>query len=68
MSTKSFTVIYRTGGTERFTWRRVFDSYRHYEDAKVIALDLERQGYPALIHPTRLLDAIGLPSTYEASL
>jgi hypothetical protein len=64
---QTFTVIYRTGGTENFKWNRVGERYTNRTSAKESADGLERMGYPALIHDTKLLDAIGLPSTYSAN-
>lgn len=63
---KTFTVIYRTGGTENFKWNRVGERYSDRASARESADGLERMGYPALVHDTKLLDSIGLPETFDA--
>ena len=62
---KTYTVIYRVGGTKRFTWHRCFDSHTDFYNARLQADVLEHQGYKALIHNTAQLNAIGLPDTWE---
>lgn len=61
---KRFAVVYRTGGTVRFKWTRLFEDFDTRETADAAAADLHRQGYAALVHDAGLLDAIGLPETY----
>lgn len=63
---QTFTVIYRTGGTENFKWNRVGERYPDRASAKESAAGLERMGYPSLVHDTKLLDAIGLPESFDA--
>ena len=63
----TYTVIYRTGGTERCTWRRTFVAHRTRESARKMADDIERMGYKAIIHVTRELDVIGLPEGWYAA-
>jgi hypothetical protein len=61
---KTFTVIYRIGGTERFTWHRCVPQ-RKKADAEAMRADLERAGFKALVHETAKLDSIGMPETFE---
>ena len=58
------TVIYRTGGTDNFQWHRVLDTYADQREAVAKKVELERAGYPAIIHLTKRLDAIGMPETF----
>jgi hypothetical protein len=62
---KRYAVIYRTGTRQRFTWRTTGLSLS-YPDAADHACVLERQGHKALIHDARLLEAVGVPDTFEA--
>ena len=64
---KTYTVIYRTGGTHNFQWKKALP-LASMQEAIVQKNDLMRQGYPALIHRTDLLDSIGLPDTYDLSI
>lgn len=61
----TFTVIYRTGGTMNARWHRCASVATH-EEARKMQDEIKRGGRKALIHNTRLLDAIGLPTGYEA--
>lgn len=63
---QTFTVIYRTSGTENFKWNRVGERYPNRASAKESAAGLEPMGYPSLVHDTKLLDAIGLPESFDA--
>ena len=63
---QTFTVIYRTGGTETFKWNRILTSFEDKQDAIAKKIELEKMGYPSLIHDTHLLDAVGMPETFEA--
>lgn len=65
MTHSTFTVIYRTGGTHNFKWHRTNETHHDYLAAVEFAKDIERQGYPTLIHKTDMLDAIGLPESYD---
>jgi hypothetical protein len=60
----TYTVIYRTGGTERFKWNRMLDTFTTHAAATLEAEDVERMGYRALVYNTAKLDAIGMPETY----
>jgi RNA-splicing ligase RtcB len=61
---KTWTLIYRTGGTENFKWNKThtFPSYDEAHKAKII---IEKMGYKTFIHDTGYLENIGLPETYE---
>jgi hypothetical protein len=59
---KNFAVIYRTGGTENFKWVRVLDVFTR-EEAATKKAELERMGYPSLVHDAKKLESIGLPET-----
>ena len=58
---KTYTVIYRTGGTENFKWHKVLTHFTDYESARKRALEIERQGYKTIIHDTDKLNTIGMP-------
>jgi hypothetical protein len=60
-----YAVIYRTGGTKRCEWRRVFVVYRTLDAANAGVERLERMGYKALRFEAATLDAIGLPIGWE---
>lgn len=60
---KTWTVIYRTGGTDNFQWHKALPVLSR-EEADTQKAVLTRQGYIALIHRTDLLEAIGLPDTF----
>ena len=58
---KTFTVIYRTGGTENFKWHKVLTLHRTKETAMADVKRIEKQGYKALMFDTDKLNAIGMP-------
>jgi hypothetical protein len=58
---KSYTVIYKTGGTECYQWHKIYTSFATVESAIEKRKELERMGYESLIHDTMLLNAIGMP-------
>lgn len=62
---KSYTVIYRTGGTVNFEWKKCQPTADRAA-AYAMRNDIEKMGYKALVHDTNQLEIIGLPSTYEA--
>ena len=64
---KTYTVIYRTGGTLNAKWHRTLGRFTDYKKAVASANEIERQGYKALIQDTKMLDAIGLPEGWEAN-
>ncbi len=59
-----YTVIYRTGGPERFEWHRTLlqGTNAQMQDE---ATKIRNSGYRAIVHKTAQLDAIGLPDTWE---
>jgi len=60
---KKYTVIYRTGGRDRFKWNQCFDLMT-IEEANQAAEQLRRMGYHSLIHRAEWLEKIGMPETY----
>lgn len=60
---KSYTVIFRTGGTENFRWNKALP-VATIEEARTQRDAIERGGRPALIHDTARLNLLGLPETY----
>jgi hypothetical protein len=61
---KTYTVIYRTGGTDNFKWNKVTDTFTDYNDATIKAATIEKMGYKTIIHDTEKINNIGLPETY----
>jgi hypothetical protein len=57
----TYSIVYRAGGTDRCSWRRVGYAFADVASANAFASDTERAGYKALVMPTAQLDAIGLP-------
>ena len=57
----TYSVIYRTGGTHRCEWRKLFDTCQTLEQANANVERLERMGYKALRFETDKLELIGLP-------
>lgn len=62
---KTFTVIYRVGGTHRCEWRKTPVCQTRQEANERVA-DLERAGYKALVHDTDRLTAVGMPEGWDA--
>lgn len=62
---KTYTVVYRTGGTHNFSWKKSVP-YQSYASAAACKNDIERGGRKALIFDTKQLEKVGLPETYEA--
>ena len=58
---KTFTVIYRTGGTDNYSWHRVSTLHNTKESAKADVTLIEKQGYRALMFDTDKLNSIGMP-------
>ena len=59
-----YALVYRTGGTDNFTWHRSLPMSRdEVEKAKAAN---ERMGYRCMIVNYNLSLSIGLPETYEA--
>jgi hypothetical protein len=61
---KLFVVVYRTGGTHLFEWRRTV-SFVGRESAEKCRAELERQGYRAHVEDYHRSMAVGLPETFE---
>ena len=62
-ATTLYTVIYRMGGTENFSWHKA-EPVRGYAAACEGRDEIERGGRKALIHETDAINRIGLPETY----
>ena len=61
---QTWTVYYRTGGTDNFRWHRL--SPGTLDEAVDAWKDIRRGGRVAYYQRTELLDAIGMPETYSA--
>jgi hypothetical protein len=61
---QTWTVYYRMGGRENFTWRKALPVQSYGEASKQID-ELRAGGRVAYTAPTNHLDAIGLPETFE---
>lgn len=61
---KSFTVYYRTGGTQNAKWHKC-NPVPTVEQARKEAGQIERMGYKALYAPTDRLETIGLPEGWD---
>lgn len=64
----TYSVIFRTGGTERFQWQRAFERYTPatLNKARKLVGAIKRSGYAALIVADSELEKKGLPKTYRA--
>ena len=60
---KRFTAVYRTGGTDNFSWHRVGPTTR--EIATADAEIIRRGGRRAYVMEYAMSLAIGLPETFE---
>jgi hypothetical protein len=61
----AYAIVYRTGGTKRCEWRKLFNVCQTLDQANANVERLERMGYKALRFETATLDAIGLPIGWE---
>lgn len=61
----TYSVVYRTGGTQRCQWQKLFNTCQTIEQANANVERLERMGYKALRFETRVIDTIGLPIGWE---
>ena len=61
----TYTVIYRTGGTDNCQWHRAL-AVQTKEEATAQVAAIEHGGRRALYHETGRLDAIGLPTGLDA--
>lgn len=62
---KEYAVYFRTGGTLNFRWQLVMDSFPNVDAARAKADELRRMGYPAHYERASVIQAIGLPETFE---
>ncbi len=60
----SYSVVYRTGGTDHCEWLRVLDIF-NYDKAKLKAQEIEKMGYKSFVHDTHFLDSVGMPVGWE---
>ena len=65
MSASFYLVMYRTGGTDWCTWRRLFDRYE-LKAANAKRDELMRMGYQALVQSADQLEKIGMPYGWTA--
>ena len=64
MSTTTFCVIFRTGGTINYHWARTV-AYTSKAEAELVAEAVRIAGYVAHIEDFNLSESVGLPETYE---
>jgi hypothetical protein len=60
---KTYSVVYRIGGTERFEWKRTMP--KSQQNATADMRDIERMGYKALLVDHEQSMKVGVPETYE---
>lgn len=60
---KTYSVVYRIGGTERFEWKRTVP--KSLSEATKDKYDIERMGYKAMVVEHEQSMKVGLPSTYN---
>jgi hypothetical protein len=65
--TRSFTVLFRSGGTHNFRWHQALAVFPTFEAADVLRAEIERAGRRAVVQDVALLAAEGLPTTYECA-
>lgn len=63
--TETYTTIFRTGGTKSFSWKKCTPC-QTYDAADKQAADIIRGGRWAMVYKTSQLNAIGIPTTYDA--
>jgi hypothetical protein len=59
-----FCVVYRTGGTENFVWKRTFPVGKA-EEASEQCITIGKMGYRCFVSNYDKSMAIGLPDTYD---
>jgi hypothetical protein len=59
-----YVVMYRTGGTALFQWRKIFTFFPNMIDAEVKMSELWRMGYPAIVEYAESVEAAVLPTTF----
>lgn len=57
----TYSIVYRSGGTDLCSWRRVMTEHVDVASANAQAAAIERMGYKALVMPYATLRAIGMP-------
>jgi len=62
---KTYSVWFRTGGTENFKWQLVGERYANVDLARESAESLRKMGYPAHFARTSEIEAIGLSDSFE---
>jgi len=65
MNAGNFTVIWRSGGTARFTWHDTFACTSLVADAR--AAEVRTMGYKAIVCTTAERERRGLPATWDAA-
>ena len=61
---KTFCVVYRTGGRERFNWHRTSPT-RDRNEADEQCNNIRLQGYKAFVENYEKSKSIGLPETWD---
>ena len=64
----TYSVVYRTGGTQNFKWCRTNETFLTRDEAINFAAGIEKMGYKTMIYITKQLNNIGLPETYDSSI
>ena len=67
MNPITWSVYYRTGGTDNFQWHTVMNRYGNKTEAQSKCAELNQAGFQAYVERTQILEAVGLPETFEAS-
>ena len=62
----SFVVLFRTGGTENFRWKRTLANHCTNQSAEAEANRIRRMGYKVLVCTLEEYNEIGIPHTYNA--
>lgn len=65
--TKTWTVIWRQGGTHRCRWRLILTRFMTLEAARAKVAELERMGYKAIAQETEVLDRVGIPIGWDTT-
>jgi len=60
-----YVVLYRTGGTAKWEWKRTLNRLRE-QAAKDFAVTVERGGFPTVIVPDESFQEHGIPESYGA--
>lgn len=65
VAAKTFSLVYRSGGTQRCTWTRVLKTYADASAAQAAKAELEKGGFKALVFWTASLETVGLPVGWD---